>query len=101
MAIRPPKDCLLMDWNLFWVTFGAIFLAELGDKTQLGVLSFSATSKSPITVFIAASIALLAATFMGVLAGTLLAKFINPKALRISGGFLFIAIGLWMIIKRD
>lgn len=90
-----------MDWTLFWTTFIAIFLAELGDKTQLGVLSLTAASRSPLTIFAAASVALIAATFIGVLAGTLLAKFINPKALRIGGGLLFIAIGFWIIFKGD
>lgn len=90
-----------VDWKLFWITFGTIFLAELGDKTQLGILSFSATSKSPLTIFLAASLALIAATFAGVLAGTLLAKFINPKFLRIIGGLLFVAIGFWILLKRD
>lgn len=89
-----------MNWQLFWITFGTIFLAELGDKTQLGVLSFSATSKSPLTIFLAASFALLAATFIGVLAGTLLAKFINPKLLQIGGGVLFILVGLWIIFSK-
>lgn len=90
-----------MDWQIFWITFSAIFLAEIGDKTQLGVLSFSATAKSPVTIFVAASLALIAATFVGVLAGTLLAKYIQPKFLRFGGGVLFIAVGLWIIFKRD
>jgi putative Ca2+/H+ antiporter (TMEM165/GDT1 family) len=90
-----------MDWQIFWVTFGTIFLAELGDKTQLGVLSFSANAKSPLTVFFAASLALIAATGVGVLAGTFLERFLNPKLLRIGGGILFIAAGIWIILKGD
>ena len=90
-----------MDWQLFWLTFGTIFMAELGDKTQLGVLSFSATAKSPVTIFVAASLALIAATFVGVLAGTLLAKFLNPKWLRMAGGALFVIIGFWIMLKGD
>lgn len=90
-----------MDWQLFWITFGSIFLAELGDKTQLGVLSFSATSNSPLTIFLAASVALVLATFVGVLAGALLAKFINPKVLRFAGGLIFVFIGFWIIFKGE
>jgi putative Ca2+/H+ antiporter (TMEM165/GDT1 family) len=89
-----------MDWKIFWATFAAIFIAELGDKTQLGVLSFTATSQSPWTVFIAASSALIAATAIGVLAGSILAKFIQPKILEIGGGLLFIVIGAWILIKE-
>ena len=89
-----------MEWHLFWITFGTIFLAELGDKTKLGVLSLSATSKSPLTIFVSASLALISATFVGVLAGTLLAKFINPKLLSIGGGLVFIVVGIWIIFRE-
>jgi putative Ca2+/H+ antiporter (TMEM165/GDT1 family) len=89
-----------VDWHLFWITFGPIFIAELGDKTQLGVLSLSAVSKSPTTIFMAASLALISATLAGVLAGSLLSKFINPRFLKIGGGICFVLVGLWLIIKR-
>ncbi len=90
-----------MDWKLFWITFGGIFLAELGDKTQLGIVSFSATGRSPMLVFMAASLALVLSTFIGVLAGSLLSSNIDPKTLRLAGGFLFIAIGFWTIFKGN
>ncbi len=90
-----------MDWKLFWITFGSIFLAELGDKTQLGILSFSATGKSPMLVFMAASLALILSTAIGVLAGSLLSKYIDPKIMRMAGGLLFIAIGFWTILKGN
>ncbi|MBI2915985.1 MAG: TMEM165/GDT1 family protein [Elusimicrobia bacterium] len=90
-----------LDWKLFWVTFGSIFLAELGDKTQLGVLSFTASSGSPWTVFLAASTALIAATCVGVLAGSFLSKFIQPRILEICGGALFVSIGLWLILHKN
>jgi putative Ca2+/H+ antiporter (TMEM165/GDT1 family) len=44
-----------MDWKVFWVTFGTIFLAEMGDKTQLAALSMAAETRLPLTVFLAAS----------------------------------------------
>lgn len=90
-----------MDWKLFWITFSTIFLAEIGDKTQLGVLSFSAAEKSPLVIFIAASLALAAATLIGVLAGSVLRQFIHPKALQIGGGIVFVLAGIWMIFKGD
>ena len=83
------------------MTFTAIFLAELGDKTQIGVLSFSAASRSPWTIFAAASLALLLATAVGVLAGTLLARFIQPKAMKVISGCLFIGVGLWVLLRGD
>lgn len=92
---------LNIDWHLFWLTFGSIFLAELGDKTQLGVLSFSANSNSLLTTFFAASLALISATLVGVLAGALLNKFLNPKVLKIGGGLLFMAVGLWILFKGE
>ena len=90
-----------MDWRLFWITFGTIFMAELGDKTQIGIFSFSASKASPLLVFSAASLGLITSTLVAVLAGHLFGKFINPKALRILGGSLFILIGIWTLVKKE
>lgn len=89
-----------MDWKLFWVTFFTIFLAELGDKTQLGVLSLTAAGRSPVVIFAAASLALICATLAGVLVGTFLSKYLDPRLVKIGAGILFIAIGIFIIIKR-
>lgn len=90
-----------MDWKLFWTTFGTILAAEMGDKTQLGVLGFSAEGHSPATVFLAASCALVTATLIGVVAGTALGKVVPPRYLHLGAGLLFVALGLWMIFKPD
>lgn len=89
-----------MDWNAFWLTFGAIFMAELGDKTQLGVLSLAASGKSPWTVFVAAVLALTAASALGVLAGQLLSRHLNPQTMKITSGTLFVLIGFWILTKK-
>ena len=75
--------------------FGVVFLAELGDKTQLATMLF-ATDKdvSKYMVFFAASAALVVASALGVLAGTLLAEYINEKYLHYAAGFGFIGIGI-------
>ncbi len=89
-----------MDAKLFLTVFGTVFLAELGDKTQLATLLFaSKTGTSLVTVFIAASIALIATTAIGVLAGSVAAAYIQPKYLNYAAGIGFIAIGLWTLWK--
>jgi putative Ca2+/H+ antiporter (TMEM165/GDT1 family) len=87
-----------MDMKLAVTVFGVVFLAELGDKTQLATLLFSA--KSPdrlITVFIGASLALVATSAIGVLAGGLVAQYVSPRVLSIVAGIGFMLIGLWSI----
>jgi len=88
-----------MDWKVFWMVYWSIFLAEIGDKTQLGVLSFSATNRSGVVVFTAAALGLVTATLIGVAAGRMLNQYVEPKFLQIGGGALFVAIGIWMIFK--
>ena len=61
-----------MDWRVFLTTFGVIFLAEMGDKTQLAAMTMAAQSKKPWAVFIAAALALTAVSAIGVLAGSVL-----------------------------
>jgi len=83
-----------MDWKIFLTIFGAVFIAELGDKTQLATMLFAADKEvSKTVVFFAASAALVVASAVGVLAGSLLSEFINEKYLHYIAGVGFIAIG--------
>lgn len=87
-----------MDLRLLLTVFGTIFLAELGDKTQLATLLYAADGRNPrLTVFIGSAAALVATSAVGVLAGSLLAAYISPQLLSWIAGTGFIAIGLWTL----
>lgn len=89
-----------MDWKIFLTIFGAVFIAELGDKTQLATMLFASDKDvSKYTVFIAASAALVVATAMGVLAGSLLSEYINEKYLSYTAGLGFIIIGVFTLYR--
>ena len=91
---------MLMDWKIFATIFATVFIAELGDKTQLATMLFAADREvSKYQVFIAASSALVLATAIGVLAGHLLSNYISEKLLHVIAGIGFIAIGLFTLIK--
>ena len=87
-----------MDLRLLATVFGTVFLAELGDKTQLATLLFASRERSSlVTVFVAASLALVATTAIGVLAGAAIASYVQPKYLSYAAGVGFILIGAWTI----
>jgi len=87
-----------MDWKIFLTIFAAVFIAELGDKTQLATMLFAADKEvSKYTVFIAASAALVVASALGVLAGSLLSEYINERYLHYLAGTGFIAIGVYTL----
>ena len=87
-----------VDWKVFATVFGAVFIAELGDKTQLATMLFAADREvSKYTVFLAASAALVFASAIGVLAGSLLSEYINEKILHYIAGSGFIFIGLYTL----
>ena len=87
-----------MDIKLAVTVFGVVFLAELGDKTQLATLLFSAKSpENLITVFLGASLALVATSAIGVAAGGFVAQYVNPKLLSYVAGAGFVIIGIWTI----
>lgn len=87
-----------MDWKVFLLIFGSVFVAELGDKTQLATMLFATDREiSKLTVFIAASAALIVASALGVLAGSLLSEYINEKVLHYIAGVGFIAIGAYTL----
>ena len=87
-----------MDIKMLLVTFIMIFLAELGDKTQVATLAFSLKSKSPVSVFIGASLALVISCLLAVCLGELLARFIPFNYLKTGSGIIFIVLGIWMLI---
>jgi putative Ca2+/H+ antiporter (TMEM165/GDT1 family) len=87
-----------MDWKIFATVFASVFLAELGDKTQLATMLFAADrAAGKWLVFFAASAALIVATGLGVLAGSFLSQHINEKHLQIAAGLGFVAIGVWTL----
>ena len=77
-------------------TFALLFIAELGDKTQLAVINMTAKHRAPIWVFVGATLALAAVTGLGVLGGELLTRFIPEAILRKVAALLFVAMGLLM-----
>ena len=89
-----------MDYKIFATIFITVFIAELGDKTQLATLLFAADKDvSKMTVFIAASFALIVASGIGVLAGSLLSQYINEQYLNWLAGAGFIVIGVWTLLR--
>jgi putative Ca2+/H+ antiporter (TMEM165/GDT1 family) len=89
-----------MDYKILLTVFVTVFIAELGDKTQLATLLFAADKEvSKMTVFFGASLALILASAIGVLAGGFLSQHINEKYLHYLAGAGFIAIGIWTLIK--
>ena len=83
-----------MELKVFFTVFAAVFIAELGDKTQLATMLFAADKEvSRWTVFLGASAALVVATVIGVIAGTVLSEFINERYLNYIAGAGFILIG--------
>lgn len=87
-----------MDWKIFSMIFATIFIAELGDKTQLATMLFATEKEvSRMTVFLAASAALIVASALGVLAGSLLSEYINEKYLHYMAGVGFIGIGMFTL----
>jgi putative Ca2+/H+ antiporter (TMEM165/GDT1 family) len=84
-----------MDLKLFATVFASIFVAELGDKTQLATLLYAAGADAPKwTVFLAAAAALVLTSALGVLAGAAISSYVSERALRWIAGVGFIAIGI-------
>ena len=88
-----------MDFKVILSTFIAVFIAELGDKTQLITFGASTSSPSKLDVFIGSASALVLASAIGVLAGGSLGHFISVKTLERVGGSIFIVIGLVTLYK--
>jgi putative Ca2+/H+ antiporter (TMEM165/GDT1 family) len=89
-----------MDLRLFATVFGSMFVAELGDKTQLATLMFASKAEShKPTIFLASVAALTLTSAIGVIAGSLVSQHVSERALSWAAGIGFIAIGIWTIAK--
>src|SRR5262245_45945039 len=87
-----------MDLRLFATVFTTVFVAELGDKTQLATLLYASDTSHPkLTVFAASATALVLTSALGVLAGSLIADRIDARILRWVAGLGFVAVGLWTL----
>ena len=89
-----------MDYKVFAIIFITVFIAELGDKIQLATFLFASDKEvRKMTVFIGVSLALVTASAVGVLAGSLFSQYINEQYLNWVAGFGFVVIGLWTLFK--
>jgi putative Ca2+/H+ antiporter (TMEM165/GDT1 family) len=89
-----------VDWRIFISTFGIIFLAEMGDKTQLAAMTMAAESKKPWAVFLGASLALACVSALGILVGSVLGAYIPLVWIKRLAAVAFIVIGALMLMDR-
>ncbi len=90
-----------MDVRITLSAFAAVFLAELGDKTQLAALALATGERSKVSVFVGASLALIASTALAVAGADLIARAIAPALLRRLSGGLLLVLGAWMIVTAS
>lgn len=88
-----------MDWNALFSTFGLVFVAELGDKTQLAVVTQTCKHRCPWAVFLGASLALTAVTALGAVGGQVLGQIVPEPILRTAAALAFIVMGV--LIGRE
>ena len=89
-----------MDWRVFITTFGVIFLAEIGDKTQLAAMTMSAETKRPWIVLLSASLAIACVSAIGVLVGSLLSNYLPLEWIKRGAAIVFIAIGTLILLGK-
>ena len=87
-----------MDWRVMLTTFGLLFLAELGDKTQLSAITMTAKTGKPLQVFLGAAAALVIVTLLGVIFGEAISRVIPEYYLHKGAAVLFILIGVLMLV---
>jgi len=89
-----------MDFRVLITTFGIIFLAEMGDKTQLAAMTMAAQTKRPWAVFLGASLALVAVSGLGVVVGGLIGEYVPLEWVKRVAAVAFILIGVLMLAGK-
>jgi putative Ca2+/H+ antiporter (TMEM165/GDT1 family) len=90
----------MIDWRVFMTTFATIFLAEMGDKTQLAAMTMAAETRKPLTVFVSAALALACVTALGVAVGGALGHYLPLEWIRRVAALGFIAIGVLILLDK-
>lgn len=89
-----------MDWRVILTTFGVIFLAEMGDKTQLAAMTMAAQTNKPWAVLIGASVALACVSAIGVVVGGALGSYLPLVWIKRAAAIAFIVIGVLILIGK-
>ena len=86
-------------FSILITTFSTIFLAELGDKTQLATLMLSAQSGRPLIIFIGAALALISTSLLGVLIGRWIAKNLPRQSFTVISGIIMLTLGIYLVFQ--
>lgn len=89
-----------MDWKVATATFGMLFFAELGDKTQLAIITMSGKTGDPLSVFLGGVAALALVTLLGVIFGDVITRVVPPNFLQNGAALLFITFGVLMLAGK-
>ncbi|MFO7637988.1 MAG: TMEM165/GDT1 family protein [bacterium] len=89
-----------MNWKLLLATFGTVFLAELGDKTQLATMAFAAANRSFWSVFVGSALALVLASVLATLLGCTLGRWLPARWVSLGAGILFVVIGILLVVRN-
>ncbi|MBA3804217.1 MAG: TMEM165/GDT1 family protein [Acidobacteria bacterium] len=87
----------MLKWSAFWTTFGLLVVAEIGDKTQLAAITLAAETRSPVSVFLGAALALTLVSLVGIALGALLGQYLPTALLHKAAALAFIVIGVLML----
>jgi putative Ca2+/H+ antiporter (TMEM165/GDT1 family) len=85
--------------EIFISAFVMIFLAELGDKTQISTFAFASEAKSPLSVFLGAALALICTSLLGVVVGGAVGKFVPARVLKFASAAVFVGFGAWTLVE--
>ena len=89
-----------MDFKTLSTVFISVFIAELGDKTQLATMLFASDKDAgKLTIFVGAALALVVTSAIGVIAGSAISQYVSERTLHYLAGIGFIAIGVWTLVK--
>jgi putative Ca2+/H+ antiporter (TMEM165/GDT1 family) len=89
-----------VNWQLLLTTFGSVFLAELGDKTQLATLSFACANRGSFwTIFTGSALALVASSLVATCLGSVMAKYLPVRWVHLGAGILFIVLGALLVVR--
>ena len=90
---------MIINWQVLGSAFLMIVLAELGDKTQLSTFAFASQSKSPLSVFLGASLALVLSSLIGVALGGLIGRFVPERIMKVLAAIVFLGFGVWTLLE--